>query len=161
MPSTSPVSPWCRHTINHLHKPLLWDRHGKKTKNSWHVQSFYPPLALDACDFHQECFIRIFYYMCCRPIDVKGSFIMWIVCSPVACETRQTGKTWTFMSWNAFNWATLLCNLYKMVSDSMKWGSFAFFLCKVHNGVLIRSCTSAESYQMSVSDMLCWIILSF
>ena len=42
------------------------------------------PHSLRACDFHQECFIWILYYMCC-PSVLKGSFNMWILCS-VACE---------------------------------------------------------------------------
>lgn len=87
------VPPWCKPTINHLHKAPLWDNPGK---NSWHVQSstlpFSPPL--DAYDFRQECFIWILYYMCC-PKDLKGGFNMWILCS-VACETsmRHTEKCW-------------------------------------------------------------------
>lgn len=65
------VPPWCRHAINHLHKPLLWD----SPEKSWHVQSSTLPfsLSLEACDFHQECFIWILYYMCC-PKVLKGSF---------------------------------------------------------------------------------------
>lgn len=87
------VPPWCRHAINHLHKtfPLR-----QPWKNSWHVQSSTLPLSLspDACDFHQECFIWILYYVCC-PKVLKGGFNMWILCS-VACETsmRHTEKHW-------------------------------------------------------------------
>lgn len=52
------------------------------------------PHSLRACDFHQECFIWILYYMCC-PNVLKASFNMWILCS-VACEKtmRHIEKCW-------------------------------------------------------------------
>lgn len=86
--------PWCWNAINHLHKPLLWDR-PEKTADMYKVPVCRSPsLSLDACDFHQECFIWILYYMCC-PKVLKGGFNMWILCS-VACETtmRHTEKCW-------------------------------------------------------------------
>lgn len=102
-PSFVPV--WCRHTINRLHKPLLW---GGPEKNGWHVQSSTLPFSLspDAYDFHQECFIWILYYMCC-PKVLKGSFNMWILCS-AECETstRRTKKCWHL--WAQMHFSALL-----------------------------------------------------
>lgn len=94
LPSFAPP-PWCRNAINHLHKPLLWDSLEKKTADMFKVHLCLSlSLSPVACDFHQECFIWIIYYMCCLKV-LKGGFNMWILCS-VACDTsmRGTEKRW-------------------------------------------------------------------